>query len=356
MVKGAPLSSPPTDPVELLGRLTEAAGPSGHEQEVRAIVRAEAARTGADVRVDRMGNVIARKGRPGAAKVMLAAHMDEVALLVVAVEKNGLLRFRPVGGVDPRLLVAKTVVVGDARVPGVIGAKPVHLQERDEQEKPISLDQLYIDVGAGSREEAERVVHAGDYAVFTTRFARLGAGLLKGKALDDRAGCTVLLGALAADYDDVDVHAVFTVQEEVGTRGATVAAYDIGPDWGMALEGTICSDTPGSEAHAEATRLGAGPAISIMDATSIPDRGMVRTLVRLADQHGLPHQYRRTTAGGNDAGRIQLTHAGVPSCSLSVPCRYIHSPVSLASASDLAATTSLLVLFLNEIARGGLRS
>lgn len=337
----------------LLKQLSEALGVSGNEHEVREIIKDAIKGLVDEIRVDTLGNLIAVKGKGKRPRVMVAAHMDEVGLMVSWIEKNGLLRFRKVGGIDDRVLVSKTVLVGKERVPGVIGAKAIHLQEPKERENPLRYEDLYIDIGAKSKEEAEKKVKLGDFVAFATRFEEFGQRKAKGKAFDDRVGCTVLIEALKGQYD-FELNAVFTVQEEVGLRGATVAAYDVDPEMALVLEGTTCSDTPGTDPEGYATEVGKGPALSLMDASSIANKRMVQEMVRLAQEHGLPYQFRRTTMGGNDAGRIHLTREGVPSASLSVPCRYIHSPVSVISLDDLENAVKLLGLFLKSI-DGGFR-
>lgn len=337
----------------LLKQLSEALGVSGNEHEVREIIKDAVKGLVDEIRVDTLGNLIAVKGKGKRPRVMVAAHMDEVGLMVSWIEKNGLLRFRKVGGIDDRVLVSKTVLVGKERVPGVIGAKAIHLQEPKERENPLRYEDLYIDIGAKSKEEAEKKVKLGDFVAFATRFEEFGQRKAKGKAFDDRVGCTVLIEALKGQYD-FELNAVFTVQEEVGLRGATVAAYDVDPEMALVLEGTTCSDTPGTDPEGYATEVGKGPALSLMDASSIANKRMVQEMVRLAQEHGLPYQFRRTTMGGNDAGRIHLTREGVPSASLSVPCRYIHSPVSVISLDDLENAVKLLGLFLKSI-DGGFR-
>lgn len=343
-----------TENVELLGQLSDAAGVSGWETEVRGIIRTRLEEMGLPHRTDNMGNLVVYRGPASGAcapRVMLAAHMDEVGLVVSGIDKSGLLRFRKVGGIDDRVLVAKSVLVGKSRVPGVIGAKPIHLQEPKEQERPFRSEDLYVDIGARNKEEAEKAVKVGDPIVFATRFACLGERRARGKAFDDRAGCLVLLGALQESYR-IPVYGVFTVQEEVGLRGAGTAAYAIEPHLGIALEGTVCSDTPGSDEHAQGTRLGGGPAISVMDAATIANRKVVARLVEVAERAGLPYQMRRTTSGANDAGAMHLAREGAAAGGLSVPCRYIHSPASVLDLEDLANTRRLLVEFLHSLEEG----
>ncbi len=333
--------------------LSEAFGVSGHEHEVRDIIIGELSGMVDEMRSDTIGNIITRKGPEKAPKVMLVAHMDEVGLMITFIEKSGALKFAKVGGIDDRVLLSKAVRIGTNRIPGVIGAKPYHLQAEDEREKPVSIDNLYIDIGCKSREEAEKLVSVGDVAVFDTQFCEMGDGYIKGKALDDRIGCALLLEVMKMEWS-IPVYGVFSVQEEVGLRGAAVAAYAVEPDMGLALEGTICADLPGVESHLTATQLGKGPAIGLMDATSIPHRAMREQLLKIARDNNLPCQSRRATTGGNDAGMINLTKSGAPAASLSVPCRNIHSAVAMASKQDYDNALKLLGLFLRSV-EGGFR-
>ncbi len=334
----------------LLAQLTDACGGPGHEEQVRNLLRPEVTPLADEIRTDAMGNLIAvRKGPKGNPHVMLAAHMDEVCLMVTSIEKNGMLRFRPVGGIDPRVLVAKSVAVGSKQIAGVIGAKPIHQQQASERERPMPVDQLYIDLGCTSRDDAGRLVNIGDYAYFTTKYEQLNGQLSKGKAFDDRAGCSMLLDLLRRDHN-VAISAAFTVQEEVGLRGAATAAYDIQPDLAVALEATAAADTPGAPDHKHATTLGGGPCLTFMDRSVIPNPKLVRRLQTLAQQHGIPFQMRRNTAGGTDAGSISLSRTGVPSAVLALPCRYIHSPVSLLSRADYHHAVELMSAFLHSLA------
>ena len=215
----------------LLKRLTEACGGPGQEDEVRDLIRTEITPLADQVTTDALGNLIAVKnGTKAGPKVMIAAHMDEVALMVMSIEKSGMLKFSPIGGIDPRVLVAKAVVIGINRVPGVIGSKPIHLQKPDERKKALSIDELYIDIGASKKEEAERLVSIGELAYFTTEFTTIGPDRFKAKALDDRVGCAMLIDILKENYQ-LSLYGVFTVQEEVGLRGAGTAATRSSLTW-----------------------------------------------------------------------------------------------------------------------------
>lgn len=337
----------------LLKRLTEAAGLPGIEHEVRDLIREEVKDLVDEMRTDALGNLITyKKGKVDGPVVMLAAHMDEVGLMITYIRSNGLLSFKPLGGVDPRVLVSKKVVVGPKKVPGVIGSKPIHLQQPGERKKAIPLSSLYIDIGAKDQAEAESLVEIGDGAVFDTKFAEIGEGCFKGKAFDDRVGCAVLIEMLKREFD-LPIYAVFTVQEEVGLRGGSVAAHDIDPDLAIIIEGTTASDVPGMSEHHYSTSLGEGPAISLMDRSVIADRRMVQGLMDVAQENNLNYQFRRTNFGGTDAGRIHLTKEGIPSAVISVPCRYIHSPVSMMSQVDYDTLIQLVDKYLQKIAKGG---
>ena len=342
---------------EHLAALSEAPGVSGFEDAVRRVV-AERVRPFADrLETDVMGNLLAWRYPPGAPPgqppprpvVMLAAHMDEVGLMVTGVESDGCLRFRAVGGIDPRVLPGKAVLLGPKRVPGVIGVRPVHLQKPDERQRAEEMENMVIDIGASGREQAEEAIHVGDDAVFSTPFTPLGERRALGKAFDDRIGCSVLLEVLRERYP-VTVVGAFTVQEEVGLRGAQVAAYRVEPDLALVLEGTVCADVPGVEPHEETTRLGAGPAISVLDQATIASPRLVRALVQVAEREGIPYQWRRSASGGNDAGSIHLSRTGVETASVSVPCRYIHAPAAICDLADAEAAVRLVQAFLREAA------
>lgn len=336
----------------LLARLSEARGVSGDEGAVRNLILEQVRPHVEAFRVDAMGNLLVVKGRhkPGP-RVMVAAHMDEVGLMITHVEKNGWLRFAKVGGIDDRLLPGKRVLIGPDAVPGVIGSKPIHLDEKGARTVTPAAD-MVIDIGVTSRAEAEKVVRPGHYATFDTAFGAFGQGCWKGKAFDDRAGCAVLVELLRHEYD-FPVYGAFTVQEEVGLRGAATAAYAIAPDLALVLEGTTCADIPGNEPHRQSTRLGDGPAITVMDRAHIPPRWLVDRLAAAAERRGVPYQWKRTTAGGTDAGPIHLSRTGVPTAVVSVPCRYIHSPCAVMSRRDFDAAQQLVRGFLEDLGEGG---
>ncbi len=337
-------------------RLSEARGVSGQEGEVRSELRAILGGHVGRLQTDTIGNLFAYARTGGNRKtpvVMIAAHMDEVGFLVTGADKEGMVRFANVGGVDAKVVPAKVVKIGPSAVPGVIGTKAVHLQQPDERAKPFDPKNLYIDIGAKSKEEALKLVKHGDQVTWDIEYGDFGDGLVKGKSLDDRMGCAVLAEVLKSSYD-MPVVGVFTVQEEIGTRGAAVSAYALRPDIGICLEGTVCADIPGTDEEGYTTRIGKGPAISVMDAGTIHHPALVRLLVAVAEREGIPYQFREGTRGGNDAGRMSLAGSGAMACAVSVPCRYIHSPVAVASPSDFANAVRLVRAFLSSIGRGEL--
>ncbi len=339
----------------ILKELSEAFGVSGNEDDVRAIVL-DAVREHVDeVKVDALGNVLAFKRGTGRQRmrVMLAAHMDEVGLMVVGHDNDGFLRVRSVGGIDPRLLPGTLLQVGSERISGVIGVKPIHLL-KENADKVAKLEDLVVDVGAKSKDEARKLAPLGTYATFATRFRELGP-TVRGKAFDDRAGCAVLVELLCGERFRFDLHAVFTVQEEVGLRGARVAAYAIEPDCAFALEGTVADDMPKDKDTSPTTELGQGPAITVMDRSFIADRRLVRLLTSTAEELGIPYQIKQPGIGGTDAGAIHLTREGVPSVTVAVPCRYIHSPVALLSLDDFNNTVRLMRASLARLTRRTMR-
>jgi tetrahedral aminopeptidase len=345
----------------LLKELVEADGVSGHEGAVRDVLTKAIEDRVDEYRVDALGNLIAvkyaRGGTPsqGVRRVMVAAHMDEVGLMVTKVQDgDGAVRFSPVGGIDPRVVLAKEVRIGDERIPGVIGVKPIHLLKRAERERVLQFDDLTIDTGMGGK-EAARAIKPGTYVAFATSFAELASDRLrtvKGKAFDDRAGCVALAELLKDDYP-FDLFAAFTVQEEVGLRGARVAAYGVDPDVAFVLEGTVCDDSPKEQDLSPTTRLGAGPAMTFQDRSVICDRRLIKLMTSTAQAEGIPYQFKQPNIGGTDAGAIHLQRDGIPCAVLATPARYIHSPVSVISLNDLDNAVRLMRGTLQRL-QGGL--
>ncbi len=337
----------------LLKKLTEASGLSGNEKEVRDIIINEIKDYVDDIKTDKIGNLIVhKKGKSsGSKKLMIAAHMDEIGLLVKDIDSKGLLKFMTVGGIDKRILVSKIVHIGEKKIPGVIGAKPIHLQKKDESSKVLDLDDLYIDIGAKSQEDAQMHVKVGDYISFATEYEGFGDGFIKAKAIDDRVGCALLIELIKSDLD-VEFYGAFTVMEEVGLVGAGPAAYSIRPDYALILEGTICYEMPELQSHLTPTKLGDGPAISIMDRTTIYNTSFRNWIVKIAEKNNIPFQYRKTSMGGTDSGKIHTSAGGCITAGISVPTRYIHSPSSVMNKKDYDNSLVLLRAILGNFKEG----
>jgi putative aminopeptidase FrvX len=332
-----------------LADLTNLNGVSGNEDAVRAYICSKIQGKVDDIKVDSMGNLIAwKKGRKSKLKVMLAAHMDEVGFMVTGFGDMGSLKFKPVGGIDHRILPGQRVLVGDSQLPGIIGVKPIHQQDKKERDAVLAKERLFIDIGADKKEEAEKWVNLGDAIYFPPRYEEFGEGCVRAKALDDRVGCSILMEILEGSYD-CDIYACFTVQEEVGLRGAEIAAFQVNPDLAIVLEGTTCADLPEVEKHEYCTVLGAGPALTIMDGSSIVHQPLMRFIEDCAKKHSISYQFKQTVSGGNDAGKIQRSRAGVRVAVVSVPVRYLHTPVSVMKKSDYEDMKKLMQRVLEEI-------
>ena len=337
----------------LLKILTESSGLSGNEKEVRDIILSEIKDYCTTVKIDRIGNIIAYKeGKPNSKKIMVTAHMDEVGLMVKDIDSSGLIKFIPVGGIDKRILVSKTVLIGKDKIPGVIGSKPIHLQKRNEWSNALNISDLYIDIGAKSKEDAEKYVNIGDYVAFDSKYTEFGDNLVKAKALDNRVGCAILID-LIKNIKDISFYGVFTVMEEVGLVGAGPAAYEVNPDISIILEGTLCYDIPKLDSHMIPTYIGGGPAISLIDRTTVYNRKLRDRVVQVAKKNDIPYQFRKTAMGGNDSGRIHTSRDGSITTTISVPCRNIHSPVSVMSLEDYNNTSKLVKALLYDFNEEG---
>jgi len=325
---------------KLLQNLTEAFAPSGYEDKVRGIVRAEVEPLADEIKVDVLGNLIVRK-RPGrqtkdTRKIMIAAHMDEIGLIVSHVDQNGFVRFSPIGGVFRRYVPGGRVRFLNG-TQGVLG-----FDRLDHVNELPTLDKVYIDVGATSKKDSP--VKIGDVAAFDRPFTELGNRLVA-KSMDDRVGVLVAIEALRAlKSTPHDVYFVFTTQEEVGTRGAATSAYGIDPDVGIAIDVTPAGDTPNALKMEMA--LGKGPCIKIQDPGMIADPRVVGWMIRAAEKAKLPYQREVLLRGGTDARAIQLTRAGVPAGCISIPVRYVHSPSEMVDYSDVQNSVKLLTAVL----------
>lgn len=293
------------------------------------------------VTADNLGNIIVfKKGRSVPKnKVLLAAHMDEVGFMITDITEDGFLRFDAVGGIDPRVVLGRAVRLKNGTF-GVIGTKATHQQTAEQRKKAPDFGDMYIDIGAQSRGAAERLAARGDTACFDTDFFRFGDGFIKGKAIDDRAGCLIMIDMINSDLA-YDTWFAFTVQEEVGTRGAAAAAFTVKPDIAVVLETTTACDIAGVSGDKRVCSLGGGAVISYMDRRTVYDRELYRLAFDTAQRLSIPAQTKTVVAGGNDSGAIHVSCGGVRTCALSVPCRYLHSPSCVIKESDYAATKRL---------------
>lgn len=333
---------------QLLKQLCMIDGTSGDEFAVRDFVISQI-KDYCEYSVDNLGNIIAfKKGKkPAVKKVMVDAHLDEVGLIITHIEKSGFLRFKTVGGIDTSALMFRRVCI-NGKTFGVIGGKPVHLCGGDERKKLPDADTLYIDIGAKDDTEAKTAVSVGDCAVMCSDFTVSGNKVLT-KALDDRVGCAVLINLLKQDAE-YDFYASFSVQEEVGLRGARVSAYTIDPHSAIVIDGTTAADIADVPQSKQVCKQGCGAVISFMDGACVYDREYYNAALN----SGIPAQSKCAVAGGNNAGAVHLTRKGVRSLAISVPCRYIHTSGSTADMGDIIAVRDLTEYMIGKIASGEL--
>ncbi len=339
--------------LSLLRRLCQATGVSGDEAPVREVVLAELKNRADDIRVDALGNVLVRKRgrRARGLRVMLDAHMDEVGFMIVAVDSEGIYQLETVGAIDAQNLPGKQVVVGRDSTPGIIGAKPIHLAKPEDLKQTLTVDKLRVDLGLGGK------ATVGDRGTFAPNFRRSGPSIFS-KALDNRLGVAILLELVKAAPFNAELLAAFTVQEEIGLRGAKVAANHFKPDVAIVLDATPARDLPmqrEGENTAYNAKLGQGPAIYLSHKGTIDDPRLVRFLVETASRERIPFQYRQPGDGSNDSGAIQRAGAGVPVVSVSVPHRYTHSAMSVARLEDWQNTLALLYVALGRMSPQVLR-
>ena len=340
--------------IETLKALCALSGVSGDEGEVRDYIIDMAKKHTDDVKTDVMGNVLVfKKGaKTSEKKVVLCAHMDEVGIVVTAITDDGYLKFATAGSIDKRVLVGKTVAFGKARLFGVIGCAAIHLLKPKDREKVIGPDEMYIDIGVTSREEAEKLVSPGDCGAFDNEIREFGDGFIKAKAIDDRFGCAVLLELIASDLP-VDCTFAFTVQEEVGLRGAFTAAYTTAPDIALIIESTSAADLPSVPENKKVCKAGGGAVIPFMDGASIYDKELRKVLMDIADKNGIKHQTKNVIAGGTDGAAFQRSGIGVQTVGIAAPIRNLHSPSCVGKISDLEGVNKLAGLFLQWVGRQG---
>ncbi len=328
--------------IRLLETLSNACAASGDEGEVRKIVLDQIRPYADEINIDAMGNVLAvRKARESnPLRVMLAAHMDEIGFMLLKEDGDCQFQFEIIGGIDPRQVVGKPVWIGKEHVPGVIGSRPIHLMNAEERKQSVSISNLRIDLGIKN----EKNVEAGDRAVFATKFYQSRDSLF-GKALDDRIGVATLIEILKHAPPNIELLAAFTVQEEVGLRGAHIAAYRFNPDMAIALDSTPSNDMPvwdGTENTRYNTRLGMGPALYIADRSTISSPRLIEHFVKTAQTEDIPFQFRQAGGGSTDAGAIHRQREGIPSLSISVPGRYAHTTTLVVRLEDWKNTLKLV--------------
>lgn len=337
-----------------LERLSNTNGVTGREEAARELIIKLIKPYVDENYEDNLGNVIAiRKGNKSKPKIMLAAHMDEIGLMVKNISKEGFLQFAKMGGIDDRILLAQKVLVHTSKgdLVGIVGSKPPHIQKKEERNKVVTYDKLFIDIGAENLKTAKKMgVKIGDPINFDVKYEKIGKNIVTGKAFDDRAGCAVMIEAIKKlESIECNIFAVGTVQEEVGLRGAGTAAFGIAPDYGIALDVTVAGDVPGVNDFESNIKMGKGPALTVSDAGLISHPKVLSLLVDTAKKNNIPYQLETGLPGTTDAARISLTRQGVPSGTISIPTRYIHSPVGMMDLSDVKNAIKLVIAAINEI-------
>ena len=342
--------------IKLVEELCMTPGISGFEEKIAEIIKRELKDVADKIEVDKMGNLIATK--KGSSKkgptVMLASHMDEIGLMVSYIDDNGYLKFATIGGINDQMLMNQTVVIhsknGD--VTGVIGSKPPHVTKPEEKKKVVPYDEMFIDIGAKDKEQAEEMVSIGDPITFKTWFEAFPNNLVMCKALDNRLGCYVMMEVLKRVDSKATVYGVGTTQEEVGLKGAKVTSYKLNPDMAFALDVTLSGDHPGIKPEEAPVVIGKGPAVILIDASGrgiITPKYIRELLINTGEKEEIPYQLEVSSGGTTDGTAIHLTKEGIPTGVLSVPTRYIHTTVSVASMDDVENTIQLIVAAINSL-------
>ncbi len=332
--------------------LSEAVGVSGQEKEVRLLIHGMIADHVDEWRVDTMGNLIAtKKGNDSSdMTVLVDAHMDEVGMMVTGVDTNGTLKFTTIGGVSDLSLLGKVVQVGEKKIPGVIGSQPIHLAKGTQRNSFVKTESMRIDIGAKNKSIAEKRVKPGDTATFLAEYMEQGK-IAMGKAFDDRAGCAALIELLQGEPFPFDLVAAFTVQEEIGLRGAGVVSYSVKPDLAIVLECTPAYDQPNERDTSSNVSLGRGPSIYVMDRGAIHDPRVVKHIIKTAADNHIPYQIRQPGGGGTNAASIQRAGAPVPTAAIATPTRYVHGPAAMINLDDFEHVIRLADLSLRTLTR-----
>ena len=339
----------------LLKRVLDASGVSGFEKEIAQVMKEELKKSCSEVAIDTFGNVIARKGR-GKKKIMLAAHMDEIGFLVKHITKEGFIHFIKVGGIDDRILLGQRVIVkskgGD--IFGIIGAKPPHLLRDEERKQTIKYEDMFIDIGAKGKEDAQKRVEIGDPIVFDSGCGALHGNLYFGKAIDNRVGCYAMIKIMEKVKVPAEVYAVATVQEEVGLKGARTSSFRINPDFAIAIDTTVAGDTPGIKETESALKLGDGVAITIIEAAGrgvIVNEKIKELFIETAKKNRIKYQIDVIEGGMTDGAIIYMNREGIPTGVLSIPTRYVHSSTGVFDHRDLDAAVELAVKIIEQVAK-----
>ena len=335
---------------ELLKDLCLLNGTSGDEKNVRDFIISHLPED-CDYAVDSLGNLIVnKKGETEPKnKVALFAHMDEVGFIVTYITEDGFVNVASVGGIDNSALFGKKLTINGCV--GVAGAKAIHQCSSDEAKKIPEITDVSVDFGFESREEVEKYISLGDFGYFKSDFVEFGNDMIKSKALDDRLGCAVML-ELLQEKSKINYTCVFTVQEEIGTRGATVSAYTVNPDYAIVIETTTASDIPDTPENKKVCKVGEGAVVSFMDRGTIYNKDLYKKAREIADKNGIANQTKTVVAGGNDASAIHKSAGGIKTIAVSLPCRYIHSSASVGSKADMESVKSLVNTLLEEFANG----
>ncbi len=335
---------------ELLKEMCLLNGTSGDEKSVRDFIISKLPED-CEYTVDPMGNLIVnKKGKiKPENKVALFAHMDEVGFIVTYITDDGFVNVANVGGIDNSALFGKKLTINGCV--GVAGAKAIHQCSGDEAKKIPEITDVSVDFGFESREEAEKYISLGDFGYFKSDFVEFGNDMIKSKALDDRLGCAIML-ELLQEKSKTNYTCVFTVQEEVGTRGATAAAYTVKPDYAIVIETTTASDIPDTPENKKVCKVGKGAVVSFMDRGTIYNKDLYKKAREIADQKGIAKQTKTVVAGGNDASAIHKSAGGIKTVAVSLPCRYIHSSASVGSKADMESVKALAKALLEEFANG----
>ncbi|MEM2176556.1 MAG: M42 family metallopeptidase [Archaeoglobaceae archaeon] len=332
--------------LELIKKLSNAHGVSGFEDEMRELIKTELEGFADEIKTDKMGNLVATKNG-SELKLMLSAHMDEIGFVVKQIDEKGFIRIAPIGGWFSQIALAQRVVLyGKKKLYGVIGCKPPHIMKDEERKKAIEISEMFVDVGAKSREEVFKLgIDVGTPVAIDREVVILANNRITGKAFDNRIGVAVAIESFKRTKSDATIHFVATVQEEVGLKGARTSAFSIEPDVALAIDSCVSADFPGSESAHLDIALGKGPVITIVDASGrglIVSQKVLKWLKETAEKNNIPYQLEVAEGGTTDASAINLTKHGIPAGVVSVPARYIHSPVEVVDLGDVEKAVELV--------------